>query len=357
MALHDIQIRHELNRHRGVQRGSVSLSIEDIAPRFQFGYQNDLGGGRQDIGRAWSLYAGDLIDILVDDEVLVDGYITKSKITRNAKSHDFHAEGNAPTIDLVDCEYLGKPRSFKHATVAQIVAKIVDRWSFQVRPIGPQGDPIPRFTISKGETAFEAITRVCRMRGLWPRYKPGSPYIEIVGLDATLGGTPLVLGENVVEMERDTDWTQRFSRYTGVGSCSGTDDQYGAATRFRNELTDSAILRYRPMRLPARGVDGVKDLATRLKLERNHRAGNSETITCTVSGWRDYEGNLWRPNNLHMVIAPQLGLQEPSLLITAVEYSWDTEMQNGFVARLTLKRRETFDREATYPVNARGEFR
>lgn len=357
MALHDVQIRHEERRHRGVMRGSVSLSLEDIAPKFSFGYQNDLGGGRQDIGRAWSLYAGDFIEILADDELLTAGYVVRSKITRNVGAHSFQAEGNASAIDLVDCEYLGKPRTFKHATVQSIVSKIIAPWSFTAEVIGSQGAPIPRFTLDKGETAFEAIARVCRMRGLWPRQRPGTYVIELVALDATVAATPLVLGGNVMEMERDTDWSQRFSVYSGVGSCSGTDDQYGEATRFRDELPDAAILRYRPKRLPARGADGVKDLATRLKLERNHRAGNSETITCTVSGWRDYEGNLWRPNNLHMVIAPTLGLQNPTLLITSVEYSWDTEMKNGFQTRLTLKRREAFDHEATYPTDERGQWR
>lgn len=357
MALHDIQIKHEQNRHRGVQRGSVTLSLEELAPKFSFGYQSDLGPGRHDEGEAWGLFAGDLIEILVDGEMLVDGYVVKSKVSRNAQAHSFQADGLAATLDLIDCEYMGRPRAFTRAKVSQIVAQIVQPWDFTVEVIGDEGDVLPRFKVEKSEKAFEAITRACRQRGLWPRYRPGTYTIELVGLDATAGSTPLVLGENVIEMERDTDWSERFSEYSGVGSCSGTDDQYGDATRFRDKLYDAGILRHRPMRLPARGADGVRDLATRLKLERNHRAGNSETITCTVSGWRDYEGNLWRPNNLHVVDAPELGIQTPKLLITTVEYGWDVDMKQGFVAKLTLKRRETFDHEATYPMDERGEWR
>lgn len=356
MALHDIQIRHKQNRHRGVQRGSITLSLEEIAPKFSFGYQSDLGSGRYE-GSAWVLYAGDLIEILVDDEMIVDGYVTKGKVKRDEKEHTFQAEGMAATLDLVNCEYMGRPRAFTHATVAQIATKIVEPWKFTIEVVSSPGAVIPRFKVDKGETAFDALSRVCRMRGLWPRYRPGSYTIELVTLDATPGSTPLVLGENVIEMERDTDWSERFSVYSGVGSCSGTDDQFGEATRFRNTLTDAGISRYRPKRLPARGVDGVTDLATRLKLERNHRAGNSETITCTVSGWRDYEGNLWRPNNLHTVDAPELGLSTPNLLITTAQYDWDVAMPHGFTTKLTLKRREAFDHEATYPIDERGEWR
>jgi prophage tail gpP-like protein len=356
MALHDIQIRHEQNRHRGVQRGSVTLSLEDIAPTFTFGYQSQLGPGRAE-GSAWSLYAGDLVEVLVDNEVLVDGFITKSSIKRTAQEHTFQADGRAATIDLVECEYLKRPRAFTNITVSQLVTKLVEPWNFTVEVIGSQGGPLHRFKVEKGEKVFEAIVRACRQRGLWPRYRPGSYTIELVGLDATVGSTPLILGENVIEMSRDTDWSDRFSEYSGHGSCRGTDDQYGDATRFRNTIYDAGILRYRPMRIAARGTDGITDLATRLKLERNHRAGNSESIQCRVSGWRDYDGNLWRPNNLHKVIAPELGLNDPSLLITTVKYDWDAAMKNGFVAELTLKRREAFDHEATYPIDERGEWR
>lgn len=356
MALHDIEIRHDGIRHRGIIRGSVTLGMEQIAHPFDFFYAESLG--EHETG-AWYLFRGDFIEFLVDGEYLTDGHVFKSRISQKVKELSFDVAGRARTADFVDGIVTLKPRQMNHATVPQIATKILRPYGFTVHCESP-GEPLPRFTVDKSETAFEAISRACRLRGLWPRYAPGDSsgsVLVLERLDDSTSPTPITLGENCIEITREGDDTERFSEYIFAGHTKVSDRVSPAASRFRTRVLDPGVNRYRPTRAQTKTAQGPSDAGVLAQLDRNHRAGNSETFSAVMSGWKTYEGELWRPNSLHAVYAPALGLNGSRLLITEVRYAWDVHMERGFVAELTLKRRETFDHELNYPTTEGLEFR
>jgi prophage tail gpP-like protein len=358
---HSITLRHNGKQLRGLLRGEVTLGLEQIAHPFSFSYAERLAN----TGTPWHFEAGDLVSVHVDGEMIVDGYIDVSRGKRAWDEMSFEVQGRAATADLVDCTAMVRPRQFTNATVVQIVSKIVQPFGFAVR-LGAgavPGAPFRRFTIDKNDTCFSAISKACKQRGLWPRYIPGATVLELAALNATPRTTPLVLGENVLSMERETNHTERFGSYHFSGTTHATDTLYGPATRIKAQVFDPAITRHRPLRIDARNGDGPSDVGVRARLERNHRAGNSERVKAVVSGWRyeQIDGDplsdrstsrmaLWEPNTIHAVIAPELGLNGVELLIVSARYVFDAEMKSGFVCELELKRREALDPMAAYPV-------
>jgi prophage tail gpP-like protein len=340
---HVVELKRFGVRHRGLIRGSITLSIEQIAPPFQCTYAEALGSEKP---RYFG--SGDFISLLIDDEVVTDGYVdvSRRKQTVGDISYDFNGRGSP--LDLVDCTALVRPRQFKNAKVDQIATKILAPFGFTVRALDDVGDPIRRFTLDKNDTAFGATLRAAKLRGLWPRYMGGEKVIELVKLDATVESVPIIVGVNAFELEHISDWTQRFGSYHMVGTTHATDDVTGIATRIRDKVVDPAIGRYRPLRIEVRGGDGSKDAGIRAKQERNMRAGNSDRFVAKISGWRDRDGTLWRPNQLRRCRADRLGIDE-NLVITTAKYAWDQHMKDGFVTELELKRPEALDLDASYP--------
>ncbi len=350
---HTLELRHEGRRHRGLRRGKVTLGLEQIAHPMTLTYAEQL---EESPGDAWCLVCGDIVELHVDGELLLDAYVEAATIHRTLKTYDFEARCKAPTIDLVQCTVVAKPRQFTNVTVDAIVRKIVEPFGFAVQVVGSVGAPIPKFTIDRNEQPFNAIARVCRMRGLFPLYHPGqSNILSLEKISPTPVRTVLSLGRNVLEMQRETDWSDRFSDYIFRGKSRRTDDTYSEASSHGGTSHDPYVGRYRPTRLQVRGGKGSDDAGTMARRERNQRAGKSESVTATVSGWRNDEGALWRPNMLVPLDAPELALADVKMLITQVDYEFDDAMQHGFVAKLELKRPETLDPDATYPAPfARG---
>src|SRR5690606_35613968 len=157
----------------------------------------------------------------------------------------------------------------------------------------------------------------------------------------------------VISMERVTDWSQRYSEYHFVGGTHATDDVYGESTKLSDYVVDPSINRYRPTRIPLRGGDGPRDAGVRAMLERNKRAGDAETVRARAGSGTNYGGELWRPNQLHLVRDPLLRLNDARMLISDVDYDFGVRMPDGFAADITLKRPEAFDYRASYPAEAR----
>lgn len=327
----------------------MTLGLEQVAHPFRIRYAERF----DEAGSPWYLEAGDFLEVLVDGELLVDGFVDSAEMRRTAAEYSLEVSGRARTADMVDCTAMVRPRQWANATVDQIVAAIAQPFGFTVQLSGTPGKPIRKFTLDKGETAFDAISRVCKMRGFWPSYDGGPTVLKLAKLDADVGNTALVLGRNVLEMTRTTDWTQRFSAYHFRGTTHATDDIYGVSKHLQDVAHDTAVDRYRPTRLQMRGADGPSDAGQRALFERNRRAGASERVVCQVSGWRDDDGALWRPNTLASVTAEELGLDAAQLLIVSAKYEFDERMKNGFRCELELKRREALDPEAEYPYRER----
>jgi len=202
-----------------------------------------------------------------------------------------------------------------------------------------QTAPFPRFAIQPGETAWEALDRAARARGvLLAGDGTGLLRLTRASLAGPAAGV-IELGENVRRCRAVFDHSQRFSdvivRGQGEGQSLGRGlfdvanpaapvVAEGANTvmtaRAQGRATDAAIRRSRPRVVIAEAAGEGPSFQDRASWECRNAAGKGTRIAYTLPGWRGSFGRLWRTNTKVAVLDRYLGVQE-QLLVCGVVYS------------------------------------
>ena len=87
------------------------------------------------------------------------------------------------------------------------------------------GPVFRKFTIERGETAFDAIERLCRIRGLLP-VSDGVGNVSIGLAARSRAMTRLARGSNILSASGVADISERFSTYEILGQQAGDDDVF-----------------------------------------------------------------------------------------------------------------------------------
>ena len=124
-----------------------------------------------------------------------------------------------------------------------------------------------------------------------------------------------------------------------------------SASGLKIEVNDQQVSRYRPMVIIAddnlTGTSGYQ----RAMWEMKRNNAEAKKATAKVQGWQRDDGSLWLPNELVVLDAPDLGIQNEERLIVDVEFNLDD--QGGTVTTLTLMHRDAFD-EPPEPLDENG---
>ena len=178
--------------------------------------------------------------------------------------------------------------------------------------------PFERFRIEEGESAWEAIERACRFRGVLP-LSDGRGQLVLGRPARTRAAVELVHGQNILAGSTFADWTNRYSHYTLLGQQPGSDFLTGSeAAHVIGNSVDRGLNRFRPLTILAeQGLTDAEALE-RIEWEASVRSARARSAGVTVQGWRETpDGNLWEPGRLVIVSDPWLGL-ERELLISGV---------------------------------------
>lgn len=278
--------------------------------------------------------------LALDGETVITGFIDEVEAAIDAGRHELAVAGRDATAQLVDCSAEHEPGSWSDATVAEIVAQLCGPFDIPLAVEADAGEPLRQFTLQKGETAWEAIERACRMRGLLAISDGRGGLALTRSTAAGASEAELVEGEHILSARAAYSHRDRFSRYTVLGQQQG-DDWLDAEdiTTPRGEASDPAVGLHRPLILMGEDQGDAADLQRRAAWEARVRAARSRRVEVTVQGWRSPAGRLWRPQGLVVVRAPSLGL-DATLLIAAVELSLGGE---GTKAKLGLVRPGAFE--------------
>ena len=108
----------------------------------------------------------DPVEVWLDGEKFITGYIDQDSITLGPSSHGFTISGRCKTGQLEDCSAEYKGGSWKNADLAQIIKDICRPYDIDVKEEAETGTPFKRFSLEPGETCLEAINRACVQRGV-----------------------------------------------------------------------------------------------------------------------------------------------------------------------------------------------
>lgn len=333
-------------RHEGWKSARVTRSIETISGSFRLVVsERHPGDGGPD-----PIAPGSAATLALDGEVVITGQFDAVTIDYSALDHEITIKGRDATADLVDCSASTKPGEWKGEKLEAIAAAIAEPLGIGVTAAEETGKPFRVFRIEPGESAFEAIERGCRMRGLLP-LSDGRGGVEIGRALRSRAAVQLVRGVNIISAQGVSDWTDRFSEYTVIGQQPPEDkDQDGSSMVFGAEdapatmhvasvARDEDVSRHRPLRILAEQSIGIAEAAERVRWEASVRKGRSIRISVTVQGWREGTGGpLWAPGRLVGITDEWLGLDR-ELLISSVTQSISG---GGSVSVLTLRPQDAF---------------
>src|SRR6266702_1630990 len=173
------------------------------------------------------------------------------------------------------------------------IAQALDRFNVGVTT-DQELEPIERYQITPGETAFGAVEKLARKQGLTLAGEAdGSIRITKAGAARQAGG--LFEGRNIRNASADLNWAGRHSPVTVRGQQA---DGHGEALQVEASAEDEAIGRFRPLIIVADDAVGQDEAQKRAEYRVSREAGESLRASVRVQGFRDDAGALWTPGKL-----------------------------------------------------------
>lgn len=193
--------------------------------------------------------------------------------------------------------------------------------------------------VQQGETVFESIDRMLRLRHCLASDNAMGDLVFIVAGSGGRASTVLELGRNIRAGDTQLDFKGVYSEYVCKGQKSITsqqtdEDESGedvdtavtSSISSSATVTDSRVGRRRLLVLKQSGQVDDGTCADRVRFERAHRAAKALETVYTVDGWRQADGALWVQNQIVRVIDPVIGF-DTEMLIAQVVHLLDEQGQ------------------------------
>ncbi|WP_111951388.1 phage baseplate assembly protein, partial [Escherichia coli] len=264
---------------------SVTRSIESVAGYFELGVNvppgTDLSG----------LAPGKKFTLEIEGQIVCTGYIDSRRRQMTADSMKITVAGRDKTADLIDCAAVYSGGQWKNRTLEQIARDLCTPYGVTVRwelSDKESSAAFPGFTLDHSETVYEALVRASRARGVLMTSNAAG---ELVFSRAASTATDeLVLGENLLTLDFEEDFRDRFSEYTVKGyaranGAEGDDIDAKSIVSRKGTATDSDVTRYRPMIIIADSKITAKDAQARALREQRRRLAKSITFEAEIDGW------------------------------------------------------------------------
>lgn len=327
---------------RGLDRSAGSFSVG-----VGRGKLRDAGYSGLPVGKF------DPVQVLIGDDLVLTGAVDKVKRSRTAENHGVALQGRSVTADLIDCSAINAPGQWSGplGRIAADLARGPGPGNERLFNIPVVVDPafaglmVPNFEIEQGESPFECIEKLGRLRGLIVHDGPtGALHLTRPGTkraEVTLRHLDGPDGEpdpdnNVLESEFTDDGSKLFSEIIVKGQSEGGKLKAGA----KGSARDHSVRRFRPLIVPPEGQATASDCAKRAQWEVSRRAGKAVQLTHTVKGWRQTKGGaLWDVGLLVRVDDDSAELYRDMLV---VEVKWKLD-KGGRLAVLTLEPPEAWE--------------
>ena len=314
----------------------IEAGVERIARSFELAVVLNWPGNN---GNRLGINPGDLCYLAIDQDLVCTGFIDATPISYDADHITVMLRGRSLTADLVDCSADNTPGQFNNQLPEKIIEQIADDYGISVIVQTATGAAITQHQIQQGETAFESIDRIAKLRQfLVTDDESGNIVLATPGSNGQ-ATTALQLGINILSASAGFDYSEVYTQYQVKGQKSGTDDSFGpAASSLLGTATDSTLTRARVLIVRQSGQADQGTCQQRADYEAGIRKAKSGEIRYRVVGWRQADGTLWKPNTTVQVIDANMGVNT-SLLISSCQYSLD---DSGLFCDLTVIPPEAF---------------
>ena len=378
----------------------IEAGIERQARSFEFSVTDRwLGAGSKPAFLTRRIQPFDACQVFIGNDLVLTGFVDATPMQYDGTRVTVSIRGRSKTCDLVDCSPPDggtvpssstavswadvKGKNGKTGTVVKPAASHTNVWRnakleviaaalaapYRVRVLTEidTGAPILEHQVQVGETVFESMDRLMRLRHV---LSTDNEKGDLVLMDVGSSGnatTALELGKNIREATTELDFKAVMSRYVVKGQRAGNDEDFGqdanevegdddqeaafeggtteSSAPLTSSVLDARSKRFRVLVLKQTGQADAGTCQDRALYERAHRAAKALETIYTVAGWRQEDGSLWVPNLLVRVRDPLIGFDQ-TMVIAEVHYKLD---EHGLRCQLRVGPPEGYRSKAAKP--------
>ena len=345
----DVRLKVGGHEYGGWKSVRVTRGIEAVSGSFDLSISERWPGQSID----WPIHIEDECTLLVAGEPMIVGYVDDKAISYDASSHSITVSGKDWTAALVECSADLDDWEFKNASILTLTQKLCRPFGIDVSlQDGLTVDAVSKLSVDPGETAFDALDRLCRLAGVLP-VSDGAGGLLLTRAGSRRAVTELVEGKNILAASSEHNATGVYRSYRVLGQRSGSSETHGAnAASVAGSASDLTVRRLeRSLLVRADGNVSPAQAQTRAEWEATVRAGRAFSASVTVQGWTQGNGRPWPVNALVGVRSPLLGI-DSDMLIAEATYTLD---DGGSKTTLALKRPDAFEPEPVIEAEASAQ--
>lgn len=325
----ELILRVENERYAGWKRVSITRSIDRLAGTFELTLTDRWAIEKS----AARILDGQSCQVIIGGSPVITGWIDDVSTRHGPDQHELTVRGRDAAGDLVDCAAITGSQEIVGRTLAQVARAVCAPFGIGITVEADVGGPFRYTHVQPGETCYELLDRLARLRGVLV-ISDGNGGIILTRAGAQRANTGLTLGTNIMGGAATRSQRDRYSRYRVVGQQRASDNLVDeSAAQSVAEVTDPQITRYRPIVIQAEDQADISTCQTRARWERSVRAGQGNTASVDVRGWRDGV-RPWQPNTQVLADDEWLGLNG-DYLVVSVSHSLDGD--DGEVTQLKLE--------------------
>lgn len=277
--------------HSDWERFSVDASFLTPANAWQL----DLGISSASLPA--EVAAGSRAVLSASGETIMTGYIDDISHIVTRGQHLLALSGRDDAAMLVDCS--APVFTAQDMTLPEVMSKVVKPFGITRTSVRADASTAPKkFSITPGETAWDALQKAAEVNGLWPWIEPDGTLV-IGGPDYSAEPVAQLVMQrdgtgNVLSLRHNTSIAGRYSEVTVLAQGHGTAEHDGVHNR-KGTARDSAFTLYRPLIREMGDTDTDEEATARARKLLSDSRLKALTINVIVRGMRTEDGTLWTP--------------------------------------------------------------
>lgn len=296
----------------------ITAGVERVARDFRLSVTDRWPGSGELVQR---IKPFDRCEVWIGNDKVLTGSVDAIPVSYDDQQVSVSIAGRSVTADLVDCAAINEPGQWRGLRLEAIAKALAGEYGITVVTEANTGAAIAEHQIQQGETGFESLDRLLKLRQVLATDDADGRLVLTVP-SRTRAVDALELGKNVLKADAGFDFKDVFSQYRVKGQRAGTDEAYGPACSAVADERDANIPRRRVMLVRQQGQSDGGSCGRRATYERARRLTKALKVTYTVQGWRQSDGTLWLPNRVVRVRDRLLRLDR-DMLIAEVTYRLD----------------------------------
>ncbi len=336
--------------YRGWKRVAVSRGIEQGPHQFEVEAAPDL----DDSAGIFAIDDGMPVEIYVDDDRIMTGYIDDIDVVYDAKTHSVKVRGRSKLGDLVDCSTAGQQVKAGQ-TLASIASTLCADFGIAVVIDSTATTPANKafastdLTLDAGQPIWDFLEELARVRGVMLT-STATGDLQITRAGTTQAAVALELGKNIMAAKGSRSHRSLFSTITVTGQQPAFITSDTSATSQSGATETGDAVRYRPAVLFSDSPSDTANCQAQAQHKRRVGYGRSSQIIYTVQGWRQSGGGpIWMPNERVSITDARNRLENSSRLITETRLMFSARA--GRTTELTVMPPEAFDVLAKEPTS------